>query len=517
MNELSQQGEAQEKEVMTSNSEASMSELVESFDLNHLRPGQVVEGTIVSVRPDAVLVDVGAKTEGIVGQRELDRMSPEEREALKPGEKVLVYVVRSGGVDGTLLLSITRAAREKDWREAERLYKSRTAFQAPVAGFNRGGLIVKIGGLRGFVPASQLAPDHKVNGEASPQEVWGKLVGQELFLKVIEVNPGKNRLILSERAAMRERRKAQKQKLLETLKVGEIRNGVVTSVTDFGAFVDLGGADGLIHVSELSWGKAKHPKEVVSVGEEVKVYVLNVDKEKQRIALSLRRAKPNPWDTIVERYAIGQLVEAVITNLADFGAFAEIEDGVEGLIHISELSDQRVKHPREVVKPGDRVTVRIIKMNPEKKKIGLSIRLVPEDKYAVVDWVPVESPEELEEGGDVAAVMEEALAAAKELEQADESAEEAPVETPVEEKAEESEAPESEAEESAPEVAAEEEAPVEAPVEAEAAAEQEPAVEEAAASEDNAEAENPEAEEMAEAEPSQGEEAAAGDQESGTH
>jgi small subunit ribosomal protein S1 len=440
MNELSQQGEAQEKEVMTSNSEASMSELVDSFDLNHLRPGQVVEGTIVSVRPDAILVDVGAKTEGIVGQRELDRMSPEERESLQPGDKILVYVVRSGGVDGALLLSISRAAREKDWREAERLYKSREAFQAPVAGFNRGGLIVKIGGLRGFVPASQLAPDHKVNGESSPQEVWGNLVGQELFFKVIEVDPKRNRLILSERAAMRERRKAQKEKLLESLQVGDIRNGVVTSVTEFGAFVDLGGADGLVHVSEMTWGKGKKPKDVVSVGDEVQVYVLGIDKERQRIALSLKRANPNPWDTVVEKYAIGQLVEAVITNLADFGAFAELEDGVEGLIHISELSDQRVEHPRDVVKPGDKVTVRIIKMNPEKKKIGLSIRLVPEEKYAVVDWVPVEEPEELEEGGDVAVVMEEALAAVQEMEQAEATA-------PTAEEAEAPEAAPSEPEE----------------------------------------------------------------------
>ncbi len=483
MNELSQQGEAQEKEVMTSNSEASMSELVDSFDLTHLRPGQVVEGTIVSVRPDAVLVDVGAKTEGIVGQRELDRMSQEEREALKPGEKVLVYVVRSGGVDGTLLLSISRAAREKDWREAERLYKSRSAFKAPVSGFNRGGLIVKIGGLRGFVPASQLAPDHKLNGETSPQDVWGKLVGQELFLKVIEVDPKRNRLILSERAAMRERRKAQKQKLLESLQVGEIRNGVVTSVTDFGAFVDLGGADGLIHISELSWGKAKNPKNIVSVGDEVKVYVLGVDKEKQRIALSLRRAKPNPWDTIVERYAIGQLVEAVITNLADFGAFAEIEDGVEGLIHISELSDQRVDHPREVVKPGDKVTVRIIKINPEKKKIGLSIRLVPEDRYAVIDWVPVDEPSgEEESSGDVAAVMEEALAAVKESEQEAEQTSEEPTageEAPEAEQAsEEPTAGEEtlEAEQASEELTAGEEAPeAEAPEAKEAEPLEEPA------------------------------------------
>ncbi len=405
MEELVQQGETLEKEVSASRPEETMSALVENLDMNRLHAGDVVEGTIVSVQPDAILVDVGVKTEGIISHREIERMSKEDLEALKPGEKVLVYVVRPEDREGNLILSLSKAQQERDWLEAERLYKNKEAFEAQVSGFNRGGLIVRMGKLRGFVPASQLTQEHKPNGEST--ELWKSLVGEKLFLKVIELDRKRNRLILSERAALGEWRKAQKEKLLETLQKGEIRHGRVTSIAPFGAFVDLGGADGLVHVSEISWSRVKHPSEAVKVGQEVDVYVLSVDREKKRIGLSIRRAKPNPWDTVVEKYAVGQVAEAVITNLADFGAFARLEDGLEGLIHISELADQRVDHPREVVKPGQTVQVRIIKIDPKRKRIGLSIRLVPEDKYAMVDWEVAESPEEAM--AEVESVIEETV------------------------------------------------------------------------------------------------------------
>ncbi len=410
MEEQVQQGKTLEKEVSASRPEETMSALVENLDMNRLHAGDVVEGTIVSVQPDAILVDVGVKTEGIISHREIERMSKEDMEALKPGEKVLVYVVRPEDREGNLILSLSKAQQERDWLEAERLYKSKEAFEAQVSGFNRGGLIVKMGRLRGFVPASQLTQKHKPNGEST--ELWKSLVGEKLFLKVIELDRKRNRLILSERAALGEWRRAQKEKLLETLQKGEIRHGRITSIAPFGAFVDLGGADGLVHVSEISWSRVKHPSEAVKVGQEVDVYVLSVDREKKRIGLSIRRAKPNPWDMVVERYAVGQVVEAVITNLADFGAFARLEDGLEGLIHISELADQRVDHPREVVKPGQQVQVRIIKIDPKRKRIGLSIRLVPEDRYAMVDWDVAESPEEAAK--EVETVIEETVAVAQE-------------------------------------------------------------------------------------------------------
>ncbi len=412
MEEQVQQGETLEKEVSVSRpEETTMSALVEKMDMNRLHAGDVVEGTIVSVQPDAILVDVGVKTEGIISHREIERMSKEDMEALKPGEKVLVYVVRPEDREGNLILSLSKAQQERDWLEAERLYKNKEAFEAQVSGFNRGGLIVRMGKLRGFVPASQLTSEHKPNGESS--ELWKSLVGEKLFLKVIELDRKRNRLILSERAALGEWRRAQKEKLLETLKKGEIRHGRITSIAPFGAFVDLGGADGLVHVSEISWSRVKHPSEAVKVGQEVDVYVLSVDREKKRIGLSIRRAKPNPWDMVVERYAVGQVVDAVITNLADFGAFARLEDGLEGLIHISELADQRVDHPREVVKPGQKVQVRIIKIDPKRKRIGLSIRLVPEDRYAMVDWDVAESPEEAAKE-EVATVIEETVAVTQE-------------------------------------------------------------------------------------------------------
>ncbi len=504
MEELAQQGETLEKEESTSRPEESMSALVKEFDMNRLHAGDVVEGTIVSVQSDAILVDVGVKTEGIISHREVERMSKEDLEALKPGEKILVYVVRPEDREGNLILSIAKAEQEHDWLEAEHLYKDREAFEAPVAGFNRGGLIVKMGRLRGFVPASQLAPAHKPNGDSN--ELWKSLVSEKLFLKIIELDRKRNRLILSERAALGEWRRAQKEKLLETLQKGEIRHGRVTSIAPFGAFVDLGGADGLVHVSEISWSRVKHPSEAVKVGQEVDVYVLNVDREKKRIGLSIRRAMPNPWDSVVERYAVGQVVDAVITNLTDFGAFARLEQGIEGLIHISELADRRVDHPREVVKPGQDVTVRIIKIDPKRKRIGLSIRLVPEDKYTMVDWDVAESPQEEE----VVTVMEETIAASQRPERAaqpEEPAAEAEAEetaAPAEAKAEETAAPaKSKAEETAAPAGAEAEetvAPAEAGAEetvapAEAEAEETAAVaEEETMAAAGAEAEVPEAE-----------------------
>jgi small subunit ribosomal protein S1 len=215
-----------------------------------------------------------------------------------------------------------------------------------------------------------------------------KMVGGSLTLKIIEINRSRNRLILSERQAVQEVREARKDEILDSLKEGDVREGTVTSITDFGAFVDIGGADGLVHLSELSWSRVKHPAEILRVSDKVKVYVLNIDNDRKRIALSIKRTQEEPWTTISGRYELGQLVDATITQLASFGAFARLEDGVEGLIHVSEMGDGRIQHPRELVKEGDTVPVRIIRIDPARKRIGLSMRRVEGDdgNYPVEDF-----------------------------------------------------------------------------------------------------------------------------------
>ena len=258
-----------------------------------------------------------------------------------------------------------------------------------VAGYNKGGLIVRLGKVRGFVPASQLTTRRqRAQGETlSGEDLRAQLVGQKLQLKIIELDRERNRLILSERAAMREWRRQQKAQLLADLREGDIRRGEVISLCDFGAFVDLGGADGLVHLSELSWRRVAHPSEVLKVGDEVEVYVLNVDRERKRIGLSLKRLQPDPWTQAVNKYTVGQLVEGTITKLVKFGAFARLsDDDIEGLIHISELSDQHVTHPKEVVKEGDVLTLRVIRVDAQRRRIGLSLKQVASGEYAEADW-----------------------------------------------------------------------------------------------------------------------------------
>ncbi|HNS51042.1 MAG TPA: S1 RNA-binding domain-containing protein [Anaerolineae bacterium] len=378
---------ATEQPVADQPEEHPMSALMaEDLSFRKLKPGDITEGVIVSVTPTEVLVDVGAKSEGIVPSKELERLGRDGLESLKVGDKVFVYVIRSEDREGNLLLSLRRAEEEKDWVDAERLHSSQEAFEGQVAGFNKGGLIVRMGKLRGFVPASQLGPEHQGSDKQQPEERWARLVGQTIHAKVIEIDRKRKRLILSERAAVREWRDSQKKRLLEELRVGEVRTGIVTSLSDFGAFVDLGGADGLIHLSELSWDRSAKPRDIFKIGQKVEVYVLGVDREKKRIALSRKRLEPEPWTTVEDRYYVGQLVEAVITRLAPFGAFALVNGEIEGLVHVSELSEARINTPQEVVHEGDKHVMRIIRIEARKRRMGLSIRRVADPAYADLDW-----------------------------------------------------------------------------------------------------------------------------------
>lgn len=363
----------------------------ESYELETPQRGEIRIGTIARVSDNDILVDVGAKSEGIIPSRELDRLSDEERAQFKVGDEIQVYVVRSADRDGTTMLSISRAEEEQDWQKAETYLENQEPFEGEIDGYNKGGLIVKLGRLRGFVPASQVSISRRRRSDGeTPDDRWSDMVGEPIITRVIEVDQRRNRLILSERAASREARDALKERLISELKPGEVRQGTVISLADFGAFVDIGGADGLIHISELSWKRIEDPSEVLEVGQEIEVRVLNVDAERKRISLSLRDLESDPWDEIIQKFEEGQLVEGTITKLTKFGAFAALkgtdEYEIEGLIHISELSDEHIEHPREVLHEGQEVAMRLINIDNDRRRIGLSLKQVDSAEFAEVDW-----------------------------------------------------------------------------------------------------------------------------------
>jgi len=344
-----------------------------SHDYKTLKYGDVVDGVIMRIDRDELLIDIGSKSEGIVPSREFSSLSSEEKQALGVGDSVLVFVVQPENPEGHAVVSIDRARQEKSWRKLQEIYEANEVIEAEVTNYNKGGLLVNLDGVRGFVPASQVS-EIRGGDEASKQADMARLIGSSLPLKVIEINRHRNRLILSERQAIQERRDVMKERLIEELKEGEIRKGRVSSICDFGAFVDIGGADGLVHLSELSWSRVRHPGEVLKVGQEVDVYVLGINPQEKKIALSIKRTQAEPWSRVAANYEVGQLVRGVVTQLANFGAFARIEDGIEGLIHVSELADERITHPKQVVREGQELLLRIIRIDPERRRMGLSLR-----------------------------------------------------------------------------------------------------------------------------------------------
>ncbi len=354
-----------------------------------VKKGDILEGTIVSTSPTEILIDIGQKAPGVVQRKELDRMDRAALEQLKPGEKVWVYVVDPEGQSGDPVLSITRAAEEKDWRDAETFRQNKTIYLGKIDGFNKGGLIVRFGRVRGFIPESQVSRERRERAESNDVvDKWGGMRGEEIAVKVLEVDRARNRLILSEREAAPQRREQMKSQLLGQLKVGDVRIGRVKSLSDFGAFVDVGGADGLVHLTEISWKHIAHPQDVLTIGQEVKVEVISIDQDRKRIGLSIKRQEEDPWTTVTKQYAIGDLVQATITKLVKFGAFARLVDNpeVEGLVHITELADHRVNHPRDVVHEDDVLTLRVVKVDSQRRRIGLSLRRVSSPEYVDRDY-----------------------------------------------------------------------------------------------------------------------------------
>lgn len=356
-----------------------------SENLNLPAVGETRRGWVIAHRNNEIVIDIGAKSEGIISGPELQQLDGDMLEMLAVGNEVLVYVVSTEDKHGNVVVSYTKAAEERDWVTAEQLLESQSVYNSQIVGQNRGGLLVEVGLLRGFVPNSQLGRQRR-QAEAEDGRARNP-IGQPISVKVIEVDRQRNRLILSERAADKEIREARRSDLLAKLSEGDVLDGRVINLADFGAFVDIGGIEGLVHLSELSWKRVSRPAEVLEVGDRVKVYVLNVDRERERLALSIKRLEPDPWTVIDQRYHVGQLVEATITKLIKYGAFARIDDEyeLEGLIHISELAEAHVAHPREVVEPSQKVAVRIIRIDPEQRQLGLSMKQVVSDEFVEAD------------------------------------------------------------------------------------------------------------------------------------
>ncbi len=364
----------------------------EGLGIDFPQQGEIRTGVIASMTPGQILVSVGTKSEGVIAGKEYELIPPEELADLKIGQEIPVYVINPEDQNGNLILSYTRAREEQSWQIVESMLSSKEAFHSTVIGYNKGGLIVPVGGLRGFVPASQISLSRRagMTGD-TPEQRWSRMIGQEIDVVVIEVDRERRRLILSERQASTETRESVKERVIDELKEGEIRTGRVTSLADFGVFVNINGADGLVHLSEISWDRIQHPSEILKVGQEVQVKVISIDREKKRIGLSIRQLQSDPWDQKAAKFQVGQLVEGTITRLTKFGAFARLTDDVEGLIHISEISEKRIDHPKEVLKEGETVTLRIIKIDPANHRIGLSVRRVDSMAYADMDWQSLEA------------------------------------------------------------------------------------------------------------------------------
>lgn len=359
----------------------------EGLDIEFPQQGDIRDGVIASISNNQILVSIGVKSEGIISGKEYEQIPEEDRSSLKVGDAIPVYVINPEDQNGNLVLSFTRAQDEVSWELAEKLLSDKASYHSAVTGYNKGGLIVLVGRLRGFVPASQISLSRraKLSGD-TPEQRWGKMIGEEIDVCVIEVDRERRRLILSERAASNETRESLKEMVIDNLEVGEIRSGRVTSLADFGAFVNISGADGLVHLSEITWERIQNPADVLKVGQEVDVKIISIDREKKRIGLSIRQLIEDPWSKQATKFQVGQLVEGKITRLTKFGAFARLDEDFEGLIHISEISEKRIEHPKEVLHEGDVITLRIIKIDPDNHRIGLSMRKVESMAYADMDW-----------------------------------------------------------------------------------------------------------------------------------
>lgn len=437
------------------------------YDYEEPHRGDIRTGEVLEVNDRGVVVDIGLKREGFVPAEDLTRLDEKTRSEVQVGKEVSVFVLRPWDKEGHPILSIHQACLHEDWIQAQEMMKQGELYEGEITSFNRGGLIVPFGKIRGFVPASQVVGMPRRLSAEERRRRMDEMVGERIGLKIIEVDRRRRRLIFSQRRALRAWQELQREQLIKELSKGEVRHGKVTDITGFGAFVDLGGADGLIHISELSWRRVEDPREVVKVGQELDVYVLNVDRERKRIALSLKKLEPDPWDLVDEHYHEGQLVEGKVTRVLDFGAFVQLDIGVEGLLHTSEMIGTPELSPSDIVHSGDKLLVKIVRIESRRRRIALSARQVRKSEWE--RWVAEQQATQEEEEEAVGAEAKEETVAQETEASADteakkdppppseavtsveaEGGEDVSAETTVDTEAEEKEAPRPEAATSEP-------------------------------------------------------------------
>ncbi|MBQ9043681.1 MAG: 30S ribosomal protein S1 [Eggerthellaceae bacterium] len=407
-------------------SDEQMEQMIDGT-LTEFDEGDLVNGTIVKIERDEVLVDIGFKSEGVIPARELSiRKDADPADLVQVGDEIEALVLQKEDKDGRLILSKKRAEYERSWIAVEEKFKAGEPVVGEVIEVVKGGLIIDIG-LRGFLPAS-LVDLRRVKD-------LDMYLNTELEARIIEMDRNRNNVVLSRRVLLEEGRKNERAEILAKLSKGMRLKGTVSSIVDFGAFVDLGGIDGLVHISELSWNHVNHPSEVVKVGQEVEVEVLDVDLNRERISLGLKQTQPDPWIKLVEAYPVGTIVDGTVTKIVPFGAFVQLGEATEGLVHISEMAPRHIETPAQVVKVGDTVKVKVMEINPERRRISLSMKAaaaelgidIEVDESVVVEERPARKPRRTEDEAEGAeAAAEEAVEAAEEaVEEAAETVEEA--------------------------------------------------------------------------------------------
>lgn len=369
------------KEVIEKMENINNDEMMKAIEdsMVYLQRGSIVKGNVILVTDNEVMVNVGYKSDGIIERTELSNdpnISP--KELFKEGDEVDVYVIKLDDGEGNVVLSSKRVEDVKNWDEVEKIYENQEKVECKVIEVVKGGVIASVNGLRGFIPASLLSVKYVRNLD--------EYKGKTLIVKIIDFNRNKNKIILSRKEIEKEEIKEIKNKVWDSLEIGNIIEGEVKRITNFGAFVDIGGIDGLVHISDLSWNKIKHPSEVVSEGEKIKVEVLDFNRENNRISLGLKQILPKPWDIFIDNCKVGDIVEGKIVNLLDFGAFVRLDSGVDGLVHISQISNEHVNRPSDKLKVGGKVKVKIMDIDEEKERISLSIKEASEkdkDEYII--------------------------------------------------------------------------------------------------------------------------------------
>lgn len=433
-------------------------ELEQFLDFDSPEVGDLRKGTIVSISSQGMIVALSnLKRDGIVPNSDLNKLDDAERSRLEVNDEVSVKVVSTSDPD-SLIVSVYQAMVVEDWARAEELKESAEMVEVEIGGYNKGGLIAPFGRLRGFIPLSQVGGFSRNLNDRERQRRMAKMRGEKIPVKVIEVDRERRRLVFSQREGMREFEAARREEFMKSIEVGSVLKGRVRSIRDFGVFVDLGEADGLVHVSELAWHRVKHPRDIVKVGDEIEVQVLRVDPEQQRISLSRKPLLENPWDVIEERYTEGQLVEGTIVRIADYGAFIELEPGVEGLLHITQLSRSNVENVREIVQEDEKHLLRVLTVDKERQRVRLSLKAVSANEQ--IEWMTTQS-EAAAEAEAAAAAEAEAAESAEKAETTAESSDEATAATVEAEPAAEEQAS-TETDAPAEEASAEAEAPAEA-------------------------------------------------------